>query len=77
SGSAKQAQQQITSLETQLYEVNETMFGLERERDFYFNKLREIEILVQTHLTTSPMSMENMLERIQAILYSTEDGFEL
>lgn len=74
---AKQAQQQITSLETQLYEVNETMFGLERERDFYFNKLREIEILVQTHLTTSPMSMENMLERIQAILYSTEDGFEL
>ncbi|EPY51794.1 EB1 family Mal3 [Schizosaccharomyces cryophilus OY26] len=74
---AKQAQQQIANLEGQLLEANETMFALERERDFYFNKLREIEILVQTHLSAEPMSHESMLERIQTILYSTEDGFEL
>ncbi|EEB06973.1 EB1 family Mal3 [Schizosaccharomyces japonicus yFS275] len=74
---AKQAQQQIANLESQLLEANETMLGLERERDFYFNKLREIEILMQT-TSQSPdtAKIDVFLEQVQRILYSTEEGFE-
>jgi RP/EB family microtubule-associated protein len=30
-------------------EIKETMEGIERERDFYFNKLRDIEIICQNN----------------------------
>ena len=55
-------------------ELRTEMEGLEKERDFYFEKLREIEIVLQdiedngkgTDLTAS----------IFKILYATQDGFE-
>jgi RP/EB family microtubule-associated protein len=55
-------------------ELRQEMDGLEKERDFYFDKLRDIEILLQdvedsgkgTELTAS----------IFKILYATADGFE-
>lgn len=55
------------------------MDGLEKERDFYFGKLREIEILVQEQLDlTDPTSEDtNCIRDIQAILYRTEEGFEV
>ncbi|KAF1350913.1 calponin homology domain-containing protein [Delphinella strobiligena] len=60
--------------------LKETVQGLERERDFYFSKLRDIELLVQGALDTDP-ELENqdggLLKSIQAILYSTEEGFEI
>lgn len=55
--------------------LKETVQGLERERDFYFSKLRDIELLVQGAIDTDP-ELENqdggLLKSIQAILYSTE-----
>lgn len=49
-----------------------TIDGLEKERDFYFTKLRDIEILCQQ------AEIENLpvVKEIVKILYATEDGFE-
>ncbi|ESP05310.1 hypothetical protein LOTGIDRAFT_177133 [Lottia gigantea] len=43
--------------------------GLEKERDFYFGKLRDIEVLCQENEGVSP------IDKIMEILYATEDGF--
>ena len=60
--------------------LKETVEGLERERDFYFNKLREIELLVQQATEGDGETEQDdsaSLKQIQAILYSTEEGFEI
>ncbi|KAK7937272.1 RP/EB family microtubule-associated protein [Apiospora aurea] len=58
----------------------ETVVGLERERDFYFSKLRDIELLVQQAVEEDPeieKQEDGLVKQIQAILYSTEEGFEI
>lgn len=61
---------------------------LETERNFYFNKLREIEILSRsiqaqhdredaTAKQVQLLGVLDVLEQIQGILYSTEKGFEV
>ena len=58
--------------------LKETVQGLERERDFYFSKLRDIELLVQQAFEADPeLEKEEggLLKQIQAILYSTEVYF--
>jgi len=70
-------------LRQQVAQSDETIRGLEKERDFYFNKLRDIEILVQqfagdleekARATGEPIAPETeiLVKEIQAILYSTE-----
>ncbi|CAG8493131.1 2868_t:CDS:2 [Ambispora leptoticha] len=68
-------QVQILELNKQVEELKVTVDGLEKERDFYFGKLRDIEILVQQSIEEAPDNQ--LLKEIQAILYSTEDGFEV
>lgn len=61
-------------------ELLETVQGLERERDFYFSKLRDIELLIQQAMEADPSLEEDegsLLKQIQTILYSTEEGFEI
>jgi hypothetical protein len=56
-------------------ELTETVQGLERERDFYFSKLRDIELLIQQAMDADPALEEDegsLLKQIQSILYSTE-----
>ena len=48
-GSSAAANAQIEELNNQLIESKLTIEGLEKERDFYFSKLRDIEILAQEH----------------------------
>lgn len=57
-------------------ELRETVAGLERERDFYFSKLRDIELLIQQQIEAEPEleKDEGILKQIQTILYSTEVG---
>jgi RP/EB family microtubule-associated protein len=50
------------------------MEGLEKERDFYFDKLREVEILLQD-LEDQGKSTEET-QAIFNILYATAEGFE-
>lgn len=60
--------------------MKETVTGLERERDFYFSKLRDIELLIQEACEADPeieKQEDGLIKHIQTILYSTEDGFEI
>ncbi|KAI7871315.1 calponin homology domain-containing protein [Spinellus fusiger] len=74
----------IIELNKQIVEFKMTVDGLEKERDFYFGKLRDIEIIVQEQIEAieqeagdqEPLELP-VLKDIQAILYSTEEGFEV
>jgi RP/EB family microtubule-associated protein len=60
--------------------LKETVVGLERERDFYFSKLRDIELLIQQAVDEDPeleKQEDGLVKQIQLILYSTEEGFEV
>lgn len=54
---------------------------MEKEREFYFSKLREIEIYIQNELEVNGADLSaketSSLKDIQAIMYKTEDGFEV
>lgn len=77
-GSA-QPNEAVQNLQAQLREMSTHLEGLEKERDFYFSKLRDIEILVQQQMEVleSEGKDDPLLRDIQKILYSTEDGFEV
>ena len=55
-------------------QLKQTVEGLERERDFYFSKLRDIELLIQQAVEQDPEleSDGGLIKSIQQILYSTE-----
>lgn len=63
--------QQIEELTSQMTEMRLNFEGLEKERDFYFSKLRDIEILCQD----DEQSQSPFVQKILEILYATEDGF--
>ncbi|KAJ0114205.1 hypothetical protein N8I77_007004 [Diaporthe amygdali] len=67
------------ALQAENTQLKETVVGLERERDFYFSKLRDIELLVQQACEEDPEldKEEGLIKNIQTILYSTEEGFEI
>ncbi|KAI0312250.1 calponin homology domain-containing protein [Amylostereum chailletii] len=80
SGSAAAVQhEQVINLQAQLKEMSAHLEGLEKERDFYFAKLRDIEILAQQQIEVleGEGKDDETLREIQKILYSTEDGFEV
>ncbi|KAI8059133.1 calponin homology domain-containing protein [Gongronella butleri] len=68
----------IMELNKQIAELKLTVDGLEKERDFYFGKLRDIEILVQDEVDSAAEEQREddpqlvVLKDIQTILYSTE-----
>ena len=49
-------------------ELKLTVDGLEKERDFYFSKLRDIELICQEHESEN----NPILSKIIDILYATE-----
>ncbi|XP_062406512.1 microtubule-associated protein RP/EB family member 3b isoform X1 [Sardina pilchardus] len=62
---------EVLELNQQLMDLKLTVDGLEKERDFYFGKLRDIELICQEHENdNSPI-----LTKIMNVLYATEDGF--
>ncbi|KAJ6471286.1 microtubule binding protein [Mycena vitilis] len=79
-GGARVTPAELQALHAQVAELGGQVEGLERERDFYFEKLREIEILVTSQaeaLELAGQPEDATLGSIQKILYSTEDGFEV
>ena len=53
----------------QLLETKLTIEGLEKERDFYFGKLRDIEVLCQE------AEGSDFAQRVLNVLYQTEVKF--
>lgn len=65
-------------LRDEVVDLKITVDGLETERDFYFQKLRDIEILCQT-LEAHPdpnMTVNKFVENVQRILYAKDDEEE-
>lgn len=81
----------INELTAEIDEMKISVGSLERERDFYFGKLRDVEVLVQERMgelaradDTGAEVVEDKdaaevetLKQIQTVLYTTEEGFEL
>merc|ERR1719234_2042059 len=65
------AQAQIEDLTTQVLEMKLTVEGLEKERDFYFGKLRDVEVMCQENEADGG----DVIRKVLDILYQTEDGF--
>lgn len=63
---------EIDELSNQVTDLKLNLEGLEKERDFYFSKLRDIEILCQEDDEANP---HPLVAKILEILYATEDGF--
>merc|ERR1719397_1482550 len=63
----------IDDLTLQVEKLRLTIEGLERERDFYFGKLRDIEVIVGQHAETD--EDKDISGRLLDILYATEEGF--
>jgi microtubule-associated protein, RP/EB family len=61
--------QQIEELSSQLMDMRLNLEGLEKERDFYFSKLRDIEILCQE---ADESESSAIITKILDILYATE-----
>uniref|UniRef100_A0A3P9L7W6 Microtubule-associated protein RP/EB family member 3 n=1 Tax=Oryzias latipes TaxID=8090 RepID=A0A3P9L7W6_ORYLA len=60
---------ELMELNQQIMDLKLTVDGLEKERDFYFGKLRDIELICQEN-ENNPV-----LSKIIDILYATEEGF--
>lgn len=63
-------QAEVKRLQEQIAELQVTAQGMETERDFYFSKLRQIEVVCQETDESSPLT-----QQILDIMYATEDGF--
>merc|ERR1719397_229195 len=64
-------QAQLEDLTAEMLEMRLSIEGMEKERDFYFGKLRDIEVVVQEFADQDDTFATKILE----VLYATEDGF--
>ncbi|XP_016941121.1 microtubule-associated protein RP/EB family member 1 isoform X2 [Drosophila suzukii] len=65
--------QQIEEMSNQVMDMRINLEGLEKERDFYFSKLRDIEILCQE---ADDGEQHPLIQKIMDILYATEVGHD-
>eukprot|EP00945_MAST-04E_sp_MAST-4E-sp1_P004542 g4542.t1 len=75
----KAANEKIQTLTGEIKSLNVTTAGLEKERDFYFGKLRDVEILLQNLTENEDKEINSetkaVCDSIFKILYATEDEF--
>lgn len=57
----------VEELTAQIMDLKMSVEGLEKERDFYFGKLRDIEVMCQENEETNPL-----IHKILEVLYATE-----
>ncbi|XP_012348232.1 microtubule-associated protein RP/EB family member 1 isoform X2 [Apis florea] len=62
----------VEELSAQVMELKMSLEGLEKERDFYFGKLRDIEVMCQDCDNGDPPPI---VQKILEVLYATEEGF--
>lgn len=74
-GGASASSATVAALQQEIAAQKEAIAGLEKERDFYFAKLRDIELLLQSAVEADPeleKDEDSLVKHIQTILYSTE-----
>jgi len=74
-GISASAAAQIDDLNAQIMEMKLTVEGLEKERDFYFGKLRDVEVIAQEEENVPTAGNTDFVNKILGVLYATEDGF--
>ncbi|KAI8839366.1 calponin homology domain-containing protein [Chytriomyces cf. hyalinus JEL632] len=77
-GAAKTSSDHVKKMDEitiQNTELKNMVEQAEKERNFYFDKLREIEGYVGEMLTNGTNPTTDSLTHIQSIMYKTEDGF--
>lgn len=73
SNNSSAAYEKVEELQKENDELRQTIEGLEKERDFYFGKLRDIEVICQEF--ESDEGHQQIVKKIFEILYATEEGF--
>ncbi|KAI8892462.1 calponin homology domain-containing protein [Globomyces pollinis-pini] len=64
-------------LTSQIGELKITVDQADKEREFYFSKLREIEVYIQSRIESGiTTELDTAFKDIQSIMYKTEEGFE-
>ncbi|CAD5118886.1 DgyrCDS7562 [Dimorphilus gyrociliatus] len=63
----------VDELQKENDDMRQTIEGLEKERDFYFGKLRDIEVICQEF--ENEEGHQSIVKKIFDILYATEEGF--
>jgi len=78
SADLKAAQDTIAEQKEEISELTLNVDALTKERDFYFGKLRDVEIMIQEREGIEGQSEEVMesFEAIKAILYATDEAEE-
>jgi len=66
----------ITELNLTIAELRVTIDGLEKERDFYFSKLRDVEVMCQTATAEETPDYEELMKKIFKVLYATDESEE-
>ncbi|KAJ3415394.1 hypothetical protein HDV05_004988 [Chytridiales sp. JEL 0842] len=70
-------QKMLADVNQQNVDLKLTIEQVEKEREFYFSKLREIEIYIQSQSEAGyTLPPEEAYKQIQDIMYRTEEGFE-
>ncbi|KAJ7402021.1 Microtubule-associated protein RP/EB family member 2 [Pitangus sulphuratus] len=69
SKSDKDLETQVIQLSEQVHSLKLALEGVEKERDFYFGKLREIELLCQEHGGEN----NDLVNRLMEVLYASEE----
>ncbi|KAJ3319153.1 hypothetical protein HDV06_006656 [Boothiomyces sp. JEL0866] len=70
-------QKVANDLTLQVNELKITVDQVEKEREFYFGKLREIEVYIQSRIEGGiDSNLDVAFKDIQNIMYKTEEGFE-
>ncbi|KAJ1677455.1 microtubule integrity protein mal3 [Spiromyces aspiralis] len=65
----------VQDLTNQLNEAKVLLDTAEKERDFYFSKLREIEIMIQQTECEEGSPLDVFAKQVQEVLYSTEESY--
>ena len=63
----EELKKELEEVRRQLFESDEVVAGLEKERDFYFSKLRKIEVMCQDNEQTGAMDIHKILQ----VLYTS------
>lgn len=69
SGGVAAVNHQVEELSAQVMDMKLNVEGLEKERDFYFSKLRDIEIMCQE---VDGADVQPLVQKILDVLYQTE-----